>query len=196
MIKIAEEDDRQAFETFFNAYHARLIQFAMLFTCNYQQAEDVVSEVFIRILRKKKNLATIENIESYLFFSVKNESINHIKKDNQRRQIRIQDNEFDYLVSEYTDPVQKLIDDELRNFVTATIEALPPKRKIAYKLVKDEGMTYKQAAELLDISERTVEVHLKLAVKELRKALSQYLKKKENQSPSPLMAILRSFIFF
>jgi RNA polymerase sigma-70 factor (family 1) len=188
--RVADTDDKQAFAEFFHQYHSRLVQYALLFTNSYQQAEDIVSEVLVRLLKKKSELGGIDSIEGYLFLSIKNESLNHIKK--MKRFQVIKDNEFDYLSSDYTDPFQKLIENELRQLITDTVEKLPPKRKMAYKMVKDEGMSYKHVGELLDISERTVEVHIKLAIKELREVVTIYLK--DRKGGITIMGIAKSLL--
>jgi RNA polymerase sigma-70 factor (family 1) len=187
---MADTDDKQAFAEFFHQYHSRLVQYGLLFTNSFQQAEDIVSEVLIRLLKRKNELGKIESIEGYLFLSIKNEALNQVKKS-KRFQV-VNDNEFDYLSSDYTDPAQKLIEDELRKLITATIENLPPKRKMVYKMVKDEGMTYKQAGDLLDISERTVEVHIKLAIKELREVIGRYLS--DRKGNKTIMGIAKSIL--
>uniref|UniRef100_UPI0035932A16 sigma-70 family RNA polymerase sigma factor n=1 Tax=Aquiflexum sp. TaxID=1872584 RepID=UPI0035932A16 len=67
-----------------------------------------------------------------------------------------------------------MINNDLGTLLHQVIEQLPPKRGLVFKMVKDENMSYKEVGEILEISERTVEVHLKLAIKDLRKALSHY----------------------
>jgi len=58
-------------------------------------------------------------------------------------------------------------------------------------MVKDEGLKYKEVAELLDISERTVEVHLKIAVKELREKIKIYLEDKPQQSSLHIIKLIQ-----
>lgn len=173
--RIAVENDRSSFNIFFRHYHTRLIRFAILFVHNYDHAEDIVSNVLVRILKNREKVFLMENFESYLFQSVKNESINFLKREKKLATYSI-DDEDDFICGEFVDPLEKLITDELRVLVTRTVEGLSPKRRMVYKLIKDEGLKYREVAGLLDISERTVEVHLKFAVKEVREAVVGYLK--------------------
>lgn len=191
LIKMSEKDDKQAFSFFFNYYYVKLLRFAHLFVPSIHQAEDVVSEVLIRLLKKRKELFKIENFEGYLFLAVKNEALNNIKLSKRNNNLVSIENENDCFSSDFVDPYTKLVEEELRNLIYCTIEKLPPKRRMVYKLIKDEGLKYKEVAELLDISERTVEVHLKIAVKELRETIKTYLEDKQPQSSMQIMQMIQ-----
>ena len=191
LFKIAEKDDKQAFSLFFNQYYAKLLRFAHLFVPSIHQAEDIVSEVLIRLLKKRKELFKIQNFEGYLFLSVKNEALNHLKQSKRNNNLVSIENEHDCFSSDFVDPLNKLLEEELRDLIYHTIEKLPPKRRMVYKLIKDEGLKYKEVAELLEISERTVEVHLKIAVKELREKIIKYLEDKQQQSRMRIMKMVQ-----
>ena len=88
-----------------------------------------------------------------------------------------------FLLSEHVNPERLFLDDELRNIIFRTVENLPPRRKMIYKLIKDDGMKYKEVAALMEIVPKTVENHLDLAIKEIRQAVTKYLEgKKEKQT--------------
>ena len=152
----------------------RLINLSLLFLPRYDLAEDVVSEVLLKLLQKKESLLEIRNFEGYLFKMVKNKSLNHLKsKAEELGNIQIDDIN-DYLLPERNDPEKTLINTNLGQLLDRVIQALPPKRRLVFKMVKDENMSHKEVAEILEISERTVEVHLKLAIKDLRVSLKDY----------------------
>lgn len=177
--RIAEYDDKEAFNTFFSLYYTKLIRFALLFVPSKQQAEDIVSEVLIRLLKRRTTLPTIENFEGYLFLSVKNQALSFIKHTSSRMSFHAVDPEGVLLQSEQVNPERLLLDDELRNLIHQTVENLPPRRKMIYKLIKDDGLKYKEVAALLDITPKTVENHLDIAIKEIRKSVSLYLNGKK-----------------
>ena len=178
---IVEKNDERSFSAFFDHYHTRLIKLAMIFVPKFDQAEDVVSEVFLKLLKKKDLLLTIQHVEGYLFKMVKHEALAKVK--NQRSGNVLVDDIQDYLSSDTVDPEKKMINDDLGRILNTAIEKLPPKRGLVFKMVKDENMSYKQVAEILEISERTVEVHLKLAIQDLRKSLSDYYDEHERHMP-------------
>ncbi|WP_200974805.1 RNA polymerase sigma factor [Echinicola sp. 20G] len=172
--KIVEKNDEKAFSVFFDHYHTRLINLALLFLPNYQQAEEVVSEVILKLLQKREGLLQIENFEGYLFKMVKNRALNSIKASSREKgKISIDDIQ-DYLIPDISDPEKKMINGDLKRELNRVIANLPPKRRLVFKMVKDENLSYKEVAEILEISERTVEVHLKLAITDLRGTLQQF----------------------
>ncbi|UCS92025.1 RNA polymerase sigma-70 factor [Echinicola marina] len=165
--KIVEDNDQRAFATFFDHYHTRLINLALLFLPNYQMAEEVVSDVILQLLQKREGLLQIQNFEGYLFKMVKNRALNMLKVSSKEKgKISIDDIQ-DYLIPDVSDPEKRMINSDLRRELNRVIENLPPKRRLVFKMVKDENMSYKEVAEILEISERTVEVHLKLAISDL-----------------------------
>jgi RNA polymerase sigma-70 factor (family 1) len=169
----ASTDDSHAFRLFFNLYYERLVRFAQLFVPGRCHAEDTVSEVLIRMFRKKGYLFDMENFEAYLFRSVRNEAFNALKTEKyasaHRREMSMERRH------DRMDPHETLMAAELTGQIEKIVEALPQKRQQVYRLVKDQGLPHKEVARIMDISERTVEVHLKIAVRELRSALSLYL---------------------
>lgn len=171
--RTAKSDPQKAFTLFYKNYYGKLLRFAMTFFHNRTLAEDAVSEVLIRLLRKRNDLFFIENFEGYLYQYVKNEALNNIKLNRTKVGASIEESSHEIL-PDLMDPHQRLVEHELRYCVSTLIESLPPKRKMVYRLIKDEGMRYKDVAGIMDISERTVEVHLKIAVQDLRLAVSNH----------------------
>ncbi len=167
-------NDRKSFEIFFKKYYTRLIKFALLYVPIQEQAEDIVSEVLIKLLKKNKNFFEVEKFEGYLFMAVKNQSFSFLRKQKIQYSHKSIDFDKDYLLNE-PDPEKSLEFDELTQLITKTINGLPPRRQMIFKLVKEENQKIKDVAVILDISPKTVENHLSLAVKELRKTIKSYL---------------------
>jgi len=168
------KDDKKAFEIFFKMYHLRMIRFGLLFVNKYADAEDVVSEVLINLLNKRDKLSGIHNFNSYLFRAVKNQSLNFLKKASTRATLDFDDIPEDMLTDNYVDPFEKVLSKELRETVTNIVELLPPKRKMVYLMVKDEGLKINEVADLLEISEKTVKKHLELAMRNLREGVESF----------------------
>ncbi|EPR67622.1 RNA polymerase ECF-type sigma factor [Cyclobacterium qasimii M12-11B] len=168
-----ENNDERAFSEFFDHYHTRLINLALLYLPRYDLAEDIVSEVLLKLLQKRESLLAIKNFDGYLFKMVKNKSLNLLKSKELLNNIPIDDIN-DYLIPESTDPEKTLINASLGEKLDSVIQKLPPKRRLVFKMIKDEHMSYREVADILGISERTVEVHLKLALENLRTALKQF----------------------
>lgn len=172
-------DDKKSFAIFFRMYHSRMIRFSLLFVNRYADAEDVVSDVMIKLLKKRDQLPEIINFNDYLFRAVKNQSLNLLKKNSHNASMGLEDIPEDLLTDNYVEPFEKVLAIELQEIVKNLVEKLPPKRKMVYLLIKDEGLRIKEVAELLDISEKTVKKHLELAIRNLRSEIeSLYLEKK------------------
>jgi RNA polymerase sigma-70 factor (ECF subfamily) len=84
-------------------------------------------------------------------------------------------------------PYEAILADELRHVIIATVEKLPPKRRMVYKMVKDDGLKIKEVAELLDLAEKTVKKHLELAIRSLKETVEIYYA--EKQSVTPVISI-------
>lgn len=70
--------------------------------------------------------------------------------------------------SECSQPLNQLLNNELRDFYLALIETLPTKRKLVFKMIKEDNLKIAEVAKLLEITEKTVKKHLELAIKDLR----------------------------
>jgi RNA polymerase sigma-70 factor (family 1) len=172
--RIAYNDDQKAFKAFFHHYYVRMIKLALLYVPRQDQAEDIVSDVLIKLLKQRKRLFRIENFEGYLFFAVKNQSISHIRKHKFQYNINPHTFDDDTLIC-YDDPAKSLELNELNSIIDIAINKLSPRRQMIFKLVKEEKQKIKDVASLLDIAPKTVENHLDMAMKELRTAVKNYL---------------------
>ncbi|WP_162417551.1 RNA polymerase sigma-70 factor [Cyclobacterium roseum] len=193
--KIGESNDERAFSVFFDHYHTRLIELAMLFVPRYDQAEEVVADVFLKILQKKATLLGIEKFEGYLFKMVKHECLNYLKKRKKQDSGNVLvDDIQDYHCSDKSDPEKTMINNDLGRLLHQVIDRLPPKRRLVFKMVKDDNMSYREVGKVLEISERTVEVHLKLAIQDLRKVLSSYYHENDEIIPISKKHFLTIFL--
>lgn len=94
---IVEKNDERSFSVFFDHYHTKLIKLAMVFVPQYGEAEEIVSEVFLKLLRKKDLLLTIEYLDGYLFKMVKHEALAYIKSKSHSTGSVLIDDVQDYL---------------------------------------------------------------------------------------------------
>jgi len=186
LIRIARHNDKQAFAQFFNYYHARLIRFALLFLKSYQDAEDVVSDVMIKLLKQKEKLPEINNFEGYLYLAIKNQTLNLLKKQRLSSDNNVELSD-DHLTHQYVQPYETILADELRQIIFNTVEKLPPKRRMVYKMVKDDGLKIKEVAQILDLAEKTVKKHLELALRSLKEVVELY--NSEKKSTTPMISI-------
>lgn len=200
LLRIAEQNDERAFALFFDRYHTKLLRYASLYVASIEEAEDVVSDVLTKMLKNRKETFAKENFIGYLFQSIKNGCIDHLKREKRRSGIfDINYHEKDYFIFDSQTPFSQIVQSELTRLLRDRIEALPPKRRMVFQLIKDEDMSYREVAELMDISERTVEVHLRLAMRDLREALEAYMDQNRiagsKKDLSGLLSLLLPFLF-
>lgn len=190
--------DEEAFKQLFNHYYPKLIQLALAFVPGIIAAQEVVSDLFYKILKNPKILKNVNEFDNYIFLAVKNQSYTYIKKNKNRLIFDSIDQKKDYIISNFKNPENSLISDELFQLVKKVVQKLPPKRKAVYQLVKEEGKKYKEVADILDISVKTVELQMSLALKVLRKSVRGYQESKDIKirrlGKTNFLALLFSFI--
>ncbi len=133
-------------------------------------AEDIVQEVFYELYRKKETLK-IDSLKAYLSRAVFNRSINYVKG---RREI-VESND-DTVVDrvETYDSQDQMEYNELENYINKIIDTLPEKCRLVFVLSRFEQLSYKEIAQRLDISVKTVENQMSKALKILRQEFVTY----------------------
>lgn len=172
---ICNNDDEKAFELFFHLLNNSLIKFCILYVNHREIAEEIVSDVFVKCWLNRKTLLEIQNPETYLFVAVKNQSLNHIKKYSNIHLVQIDETNSVEFVNTYN-PQKEIENKELIFRMDKAITALPQQCRIIFRLIKEDGMKYKEVAEILNISPRTVQTQLFRAIKRLSIVLSNYNK--------------------
>jgi RNA polymerase sigma-70 factor (family 1) len=177
---IAQGDQRK-FKQLMDLTADELLLFSMGFIRNKEVAEEIVSDVFVKIWNNRRELENIRNLKSYLFISVKNGCLTHLRKIKKEKIISIDEfSEFHFLPVE--GPENEYIDNEIRNEIYQSIEKLPPKCKLAFTLAKINGLKYKEIAEVMGVTEKTVNNHLVTAVKKISETLRGSKKTEEKSS--------------
>lgn len=166
IIKIALYDDALAYKQLFILYHARLVDFSTSILRNRESAEEIVSDVFLKIWNSRKLLLTIENMHLYLYVSVKNLSINRLKKQKREQFFCLDEVKVEFQ-SIYFDPEQLLLTAEMYKRICAAIEELPPRCQLIFKLIKEDGLSYKEVGQLLNLAIKTIENQMTIALKKI-----------------------------
>lgn len=164
--------DHGAFRALFKRYFNRVCAFVMSIVRSQDLAVDIVQQVFVKLWEKRENLFIVKSVSSYLLTSAKNESYNQIKASNTR--IRY---ETDY-IEESFQAYEHFNDQESLDFgrlVNDAIQQLPNKCQQIYRLAKEDGLTYSEIAGFLEVSEKTVENQMGIALKKLREILKPQL---------------------
>lgn len=190
-LQIARYGNEQAFSALFRLLYDRLLRFCMQYVYSREAAEEIVSDVFVKIWNRRKELMNISNLEVYLFVAVKNHSLNYLQQYSALRITPI-DTGLSQL-SGPMDPEKEMEWKEMRLKLDHEVNRLPDQCRKVFKLIKEEGFKYKDVAVILNISSRTVETQLFRAVRRLNEALLPYLPKRPGSGkmkPPPLLFFL------
>lgn len=165
--------DEAAFRQLFNAYAQPLTRFAYAITKNNEAAIEIIDEIFVKIWKKKERLPQIKSLTTYLYTATKNTALNYLSRISHEKPTEA----FDFINIELRAeerPDQMLISAEIFSKIKIAVEALPPKCKIIFKLIREDGLKYKQVAEVLNISESTVDAQMVIAVKRIGESVGKY----------------------
>lgn len=163
-------DDQLAYRQLFIQFYNKLSRFVMGFTKSKELTDEIVSDVFINVWRRRKNMEEIKNLKLYLYVSARNITFNYLKKL-QRENLTDLDAVEIEPQDPFADPGAAMITREMNMKLKAAINSLPPRCKIIFTLIKEDGLTYRQTAQLLNISESTVENQITIALKKLSGAI-------------------------
>jgi len=197
--QICFEDDLKAFELLFHTLNTRLIKFSVFYIRQKEAAEEIVSDVFVKCWESRKNLTALANPETYMFVAVKNQSLNYLKKFSNIHLVQIDSSNDVEFVNTF-DPEKEMERKELYFLLDRAISSLPRQACIIFKLIKEDGMKYKEVAEILNISPRTVQTQLFRAMKKLSVILADHhlSTKPANGSiaRSPIMGLTLIYLLF
>lgn len=167
------EGDRARLRDLFVDHYEELCGFARRYVESDDSARDVVQEIFYRVwrLRHDRPLASIER--AYLYRAVRNEALNRVERHRSRSESlesvrpRVQ--------GAPPGPEEDFERRRVEERVREAVEALPPRCREVFLLVRHDGLTYREAARALDLSPSTIDTQMGRALKELRRRLDGLL---------------------
>ena len=168
--KIALYDDAIAYKELFLLYHSKLIEFSILITHSRPASEEVVSDVFMNIWKNRSQLTRIENFHLYIYIVTKNLSINCLLKLKKERTFCLDEMIVEFR-SIYLDPEQMMITAEMFQRIREAVHQLPPKCRLIFKLVKEDGLKHREVAQLLNLSIKTVENQMTIALRKIGQSI-------------------------
>lgn len=161
----------------YNHFYSKLMLFVSCFIKSKHDVEEIVSDTFCTIWEQRLKLANLERItSSYIYTIAKNTTLLFLKRQRKEKYDRYMETDVaasDIPAQPDDSPEDELIGKELMGKLHAAIENLPEKSRMAFKLVREQGLKYKEAAEIMEISVKTLEAHMALATKRLLKTLDE-----------------------
>ena len=170
-MEIAVKGSRRAYQQIFDLLFVPLMNFAYPIVRCRETAEEIASDVLLMIWEQREQLTGVGNIRYYAFVAAKNKALN-IRKKKGLDAVSIDEIDFDIKLDR-ADPEAIFMHGELANHLDHAIAKLPSQCKLVFKLVREEGFSYQETADMLSISNRTVNAHLVNATKRLTEILKK-----------------------
>ncbi|MDR2968917.1 MAG: RNA polymerase sigma-70 factor [Tannerellaceae bacterium] len=171
MNEIANFNSRVAFESLYYHYFDRLLRFVSLYVPILVEAEEIVLDTFTDIWSGRKKLLPVKNPDAYIYSITRNKAISFLRSQH-KNMVPLNETMIDLFIHVDTTPESDLISKENIRQLNGAINSLPYKCKMAFKMVREDKMKYKDVAIVLNISVKTVEAHIATATKKLREILS------------------------
>lgn len=174
--------DESAFEQVFKKYFKNLHAYAFTILKDEDDAEEMVQQVFFKLWERTETISISGSVAAYLYRAVHNESLNHLKHLKVRSDHRLH---VAYTMKNETDHAsKKLMNSELEAKLHAALNDLPEQCRSIFQMSRFDDMKYREIADKLDISIKTVENQMGKALKLLRMKLVDFL---------PLLILLFNF---
>ena len=166
-----KEGDHTFFSFIFREYYVPLCVYAKRYVSRNDIAEEIVSDTFLNIWKNRSDIKIQTSLKSYLFQAVHNNSLYYIRKLKREKLI----NDFSVFQCFVDEISQKsLIYQEISEKIEDIINTLPPQQQTVFRLKRLEDKKIKEIAEIMNISVKTVEMHLSKAMVSLRNSLKNY----------------------
>ena len=165
------QGDVQKFESLFRSSFISLVRYARTLLKDQDTAEEIVQDLFFRIWKDKEKIKIESSLNGYLFRSVHNRCLHHIEHN---RVVDRHAEEMSYQLSESRESPSDILNyKELQEKIASILEKLPERCGKIFYMSRFEGLKYKEIAEKLSVSVKTVESNMGRALKEFRKELTE-----------------------
>jgi RNA polymerase sigma-70 factor (family 1) len=172
--RIALYEDMKAYGQLYELLYEGLYRLAYSMVKSSEVAEEIVSDVFIKLWQIRGKLMEIEHLRVYLFTIAKNFSLNYITKNYKNITVSLDAVDVEP-VMEFNGPAELCISADMVRQIRKAIQQLPPQCRLIFQLVKEEGLKYKEVAAILGISPLTVRNQLAIAIRKMGEVLPGYL---------------------
>lgn len=167
LARMVKDGDKSAFDWFVLRYHTLTVRFLTGVTGNEEASRDLAQNVFLKIWTGRNRIDETRSLKSYLFTIAKNDALNYLKSKRGESGLSLWYGEDFEDVSSGAD--DSVIKGELISLLRDSIAKMPEQRRKVFMMHRLEEMNSSEIAELLGISKRTVDKHIQLADRDVRK---------------------------
>jgi RNA polymerase sigma-70 factor (family 1) len=172
--KIALYEDLKAYEALYELLFDQLKNFCFSFVKSGEAAEEIVSDVFIKLWQIRNKLPEIGNLKVYLYTIAKNFCLNYISRNFKNPVILLDEMDIEPVVT-LGNPEELCISSDMLSKIHQSIRQLPPQCRLIFQMVKEDGMSYKEVAAILNISVLTVRNQVFIAARKIAGILPAYI---------------------
>ena len=155
------------FRKVFDDCYESLCRYAFSMVRDFDQAEDIVQSMFMKLWEKRSELDINTSIRSYLFRAVYNQCMNQLE----HKVIKTKHESFVKVEAGRDEQQPEVFPDELESNIRKAVDALPPQCRLIFIMSRYEELKYSEIAERLGISVNTIQNQVSKALKLLREAL-------------------------
>ncbi len=172
ILKSVSEGDCEAFARLYDLFYLRVYRFARYFIRNREDREETVAEVFRIVWQNRHLLPGIRNFESYVYVITRHEAFRILRSYPRYRHISIDEMPVE-VTSAQPDAEAGLMEREMMRLYTEAVETLPERCKLIFLMVREQRLRYREVAQILAISEKTVERQVNIAIKKILKIVRE-----------------------
>lgn len=169
LVKQIKKGNHQAFETFFSLHYDSLLHFLLLKNTSEEDAKDLIQKAFIYIWEHRHKIDPDKPLRAYIFKIAYTRMLNHQRNNKKLSVVETVSNQQIEIT-----PEDIIRAKDLKHAIDKAISQMPEKRSAAFQLCFIEDFTYNEAAETLGVTKKTIENHMGLAFKDMRKHLKNF----------------------
>ncbi|MDZ7657765.1 RNA polymerase sigma-70 factor [Fodinibius sp.] len=164
-----KEGNHDAFKNFYDLHYDSLFRFLVSKNTSPENAKDLIQKAFIYIWEHREQIDPQKSLRAYIFQIAYTRMLNH-HRDNKKFNVE------EAVPEQQTShtPEDSAQASDLKRLIDQAIEDMPEKRGTVFQLCFIDDFTYKEAAEALEVSPKTIENHMGLALKDMREYLKNF----------------------
>lgn len=172
--------DERGFEMIFRAYVTSLCAFANSYLESPDEAEEIVQDLFRRLWEQRLTIEMPRGLRPYLYTAVRNRALNVLRSRRTEHSIQerlLREEAARAGIEESSAPEGELAANDLADALHLAVGKMPPRCREVFALLRYQYLSYAEAAEVLAISPKTVEIHMSRALAFLREQLAPWTRR-------------------
>ena len=167
--RLIQSGDKEAFRLLYTKYFTPLCRFIFLYVQDEMEAEELATDIFVNVWERREELDFSLSLKAYLFQSARNKALNFLRDRKEKVPLDFLESMPDAGGSQE----EALELEELQRLIEEAVCSLPKKCQMIFRKSREENKTYREIAEELDISSKTIETQISVAIKHIRNFLGK-----------------------